>query len=88
MGYSLSTFSLNIGLFFWVYSKCSIYSISEEKYRRNFIQENVRQLREMQGYRRNEEYDTVTGRRSTANTYENVPSRTPYCHVSSGIAKI
>jgi hypothetical protein len=43
----------------------------------------------MQGYRRNEEeYDTVTGRRPTANRYENVPARTPYCCVSSGIANI
>jgi hypothetical protein len=67
--------------------KCNTYSISEPKCRKNFIQENARQLREMQGYRRNkEERDSVTGR-STANRYENVPARTPYCFVSSGIAK-
>jgi len=88
MSYCLSAFSFNIGLFLWICSKCSIYSISEVKCRKNFIRENVRQLREMQGYRRNEEYDTVTGRRSTANRYENVPARTPYCFVSSGIANI
>jgi sialic acid synthase SpsE len=90
VGYSRSSaFSFNIGFFSWVFSKCSIYSISEVKCRKNFIRENVRQLREMQGYRRNEEeYDTVTGRRSTANRYENMPARTPHCYVSSGIAKI
>ena len=89
MSYCLSAFSFNIGLFFWICSKYSIYSISGVKCRKNFIRENVRQLREMQGYRRNEEeYDTVTGRRSTANRYENVPARTPYCYVSSGIGNI
>jgi len=89
MSYCLSAFSFNIGLSFWICSKCSICSISEVKCRKNFIRENVRQLREMQGYRRNEEeYDTVTGRRPTANRYENVPARTPYRCVSSGVANI
>jgi hypothetical protein len=91
IGYSLSSFSFNIGpSFFWgvVCLKCSTYSISEPKYRKNFILENARQLREMQGYRRNkEESDTVTGR-SAANRYENMPARTPYCYVSSGIAEL
>jgi hypothetical protein len=88
MGYIHSAFSFNIGFFFWVCSKCNIYSISEVKCRKNFIRENVRQLREMQGRRNEEEYDTVTGRKSTASRYENVPARTPHCYVSSGIAKI
>jgi hypothetical protein len=89
MGYGHSAFSCYIGFFLWVCSKCSIYSISEVKCRKNFIRENVRQLREMQGYKcSEEEYDTVTGRRSAANRYENVPARTPHCYVSSGIAKV
>jgi hypothetical protein len=68
--------------------KCSLHSISEPKCRKNFILENVRQLREMQGHRRKEEEgDTVTGR-FTANSYEYVPARTPNSNVSRSKAKL
>ncbi|PSN58150.1 hypothetical protein C0J52_01040 [Blattella germanica] len=52
-----------------------VFGDTKPKYRRNFIQENMKQLREMQGYWRNKEKSADSTTRPMTNKYQNVPSK-------------
>lgn len=52
-----------------------VFGETKPKYRRNFIQENMKQLREMQGYWQNKEKQINLSVAKPTNKYQNVPSR-------------